>query len=96
MSSSSRRRSCIGCGGFYVYYIRAPIALYRKSSTPRDTTRTLDPAYPEPIDDEVLHYLEAHESRLLAMGFCDPHRTTSLTTYPLTLVGVVHGAPRAR
>ena len=23
------------------------------------------------------------------MGFCDPHRTTNLTTYPLTLVGVV-------
>src|SRR6478736_97610 len=64
---------------FIAYYIRAPIALYRKSSTPRDTTRTLDPAYPEPIDDELLHYLEANESRLLAMGFCDPHRTTNLT-----------------
>ena len=71
---------------FFVYYVRAPIALYQKSATPRDTTRTLDPAYPEPIDDEVLHFLEACENRLLAMGFCDPHRTTNLTTYPLTLV----------
>jgi hypothetical protein len=71
---------------FFAYYIRAPIALYRRSATPRDTTRTLDPAYPEPIDDEVLHFLEASESRLLAMGFCDPHRTTNHTTYPLMLV----------
>ena len=71
---------------FFVYYIRAPISLYQKSSTPRDQTRTLDPAYPEPIDDELLHYLEANESRLAAMGFCDPHRTTNLKTYPLTLV----------
>ena len=70
---------------FYVYYIRGPIALYQKSSTPRDMTRTLDPAYPEPIDDELLHFLEANESRLAAMGFVDPHRTTNLKTYPLTL-----------
>ena len=79
---------------FFIYYIRAPIALYLKSATPRDTTRTLDPTYPEPIDDGVLHYLEACERQLLAMGFVDPHRTTNLTTYPLTLVGSSLEHPR--
>jgi hypothetical protein len=71
---------------FFAYYIRAPIALYRRSVMGRDTTRTLDPLYSEPIDPELLHYLETTERKLAALGFRDAHRTTNRTTYPLTLV----------
>ena len=72
---------------FYSYYVRAPIALYRRSIMRRDDTRTLDPVYSEPIDSELLHYLEVSERKLAELGFREPHRSTNRRTYPLTLVG---------
>jgi hypothetical protein len=72
---------------FFLAYIRAPVVLYRQSVMGRDTTRTLDPLYSEPIDPSLLHYLDDSERQLAALGFRDPHRTTNLTTYPLTVVG---------
>lgn len=72
---------------FFAYYVRAPAALYRARDVERDTTRTLDPRYPEPIDLQLLRFLEHGELKLGALGFRDPHRTTNQTTYPLTLAG---------
>lgn len=69
---------------FFVHYVRAPVTLYRASVMRRDTTRTLDPAYPEPIDIDLLRWLEEGERRLAKLGFRDPHRTTPSTTYPIT------------
>ena len=57
---------------FYSYYVRAPIALYRRSIMRRDDTRTLDPVYSEPIDSELLHYLEVSERKLAELGFREP------------------------
>lgn len=72
---------------FFTYYVRGPIALYRGGVMGRDTTRTLDPVYSEPIDPVLLHYLEVSERKLTELGFREPHRSTNRTTYPLTLVG---------
>lgn len=72
---------------FFTYYVRGPIALYRRSVLGRDTTRTLDPLYSEPIDPELLPYLELTERKLAELGFREPHRSTDRITHPLTLVG---------
>ena len=72
---------------FYLHYVRAPFVLYRVNFIPRDVTRTLDPAYPEPIDPDLFRYLEDTERKMIALGFRDPHRTTDRTTYPLSAVG---------
>ena len=72
---------------FYEAYLRAPILLYRENVIPPDRTRTLDPIYHEPIDQELLAYLELTERKMMSLGFRDPHRTTDRTTYPLPAVG---------
>lgn len=72
---------------FYLHYLRAPFVLYRVNVIPRDVTRTLDPVYPEPVDPDLLRYLEETERKMIGLGFRDPHRTTDRTTYPLSAVG---------
>ena len=72
---------------FYLAYVRAPWVLYRENVIPPDRTRTLDPVYSEPIDQELLAYLELTERKMMALGFSEPHRTTDRTTYPLPAVG---------
>ena len=72
---------------FYVAYVRAPWVLYRVNVIPPDRTRTLDPVYHEPIDQELLAYLELTERKMMALGFCEPHRTTDRMTSPLPAVG---------
>lgn len=79
---------------FYVCYVRAPWVLYRVNVIPPDRTRTLDPVYSEPIDQELLAYLELTERKMMALGFCEPHRTTDRTTYPLPAVGSSLEHPR--
>jgi hypothetical protein len=79
---------------FYLAYVRAPWVLYRENVIPPDRTRTLDPVYSEPIDQELLAYLELTERKMMALGFCEPHRTTDRTTYPLPAVGSSLEHPR--
>ena len=79
---------------FYLAYMRAPWVLYRENVIPPDRTRTLDPVYSEPIDQELLAYLELTERKMMALGFCEPHRTTDRTTYPLPAVGSSLEHPR--
>ena len=79
---------------FYVAYVRAPWVLYRVNVIPPDRTRTLDPVYHEPIDQELLAYLELTERKMMALGFCEPHRTTDRMTYPLPAVGSSLEHPR--
>lgn len=79
---------------FYLHYVRAPWVLYRVNVIPPDRTRTLDPVYSEPIDQELLAYLELTERKMMALGFCEPHRTTDRTTYPLPAVGSSLEHPR--
>ncbi|HKP16580.1 MAG TPA: hypothetical protein VJT85_10945 [Gemmatimonadaceae bacterium] len=79
---------------FYLAYVRAPWVLYRENVIPPDRTRTLDPVYSEPIDQELLAYLELTERKMMALGFCLPHRTTDRTTYPLPAVGSSLEHPR--
>ena len=79
---------------FYVCFVRAPWVLYRVNVIPPDRTRTLDPVYSEPIDQELLAYLELTERKMMALGFCEPHRTTDRTTYPLPAVGSSLEHPR--
>jgi hypothetical protein len=81
-------------GRFYVCYLRAPWVLYRENVIPPDRTRTLDPVHSEPIDQELLAYLELTERKMMALGFCEPHRTTDRTTYPLPAVGSSLEHPR--
>jgi hypothetical protein len=83
---------------FLVHYVHAPIRLYRRDVVRRDATRTLDPRYPEPIDIDLLRWLEASESRLAELGFGEPHRTTTMSTYPITVASssmehAEHGDP---
>ena len=54
---------------FYLHYVRAPFMLYRVNVIPRDVTRTLDPVYAEPVDPDLLRYLEDTERKLIALGF---------------------------
>ena len=79
---------------FYLAYVRAPWVLYRLNVIPPDRTRTLDPVYHEPIDQELLAYLELTERKMMALGFCEPHRTTDRMTYPLPAVGSSLEHPR--
>ncbi|MFL5618184.1 MAG: hypothetical protein ACJ79A_07305 [Gemmatimonadaceae bacterium] len=79
---------------FYLAYVRAPWVLYRENVIPPDRTRTLDPVYHEPIDQELLAYIELTERKMMALGFCEPHRTTDRTTYPLPAVGSSLEHPR--
>jgi hypothetical protein len=79
---------------FWLAYVRAPWVLYRENVIPPDRTRTLDAVYHEPIDQELLAYLELTERRMMALGFCEPHRTTDRTTYPLPAVGSSLEHPR--
>jgi hypothetical protein len=79
---------------FYVCYLRAPWVLYRENVIPPDRTRTLDPVHSEPIDQELLAYLELTERKMMALGFCEPHRTTDRSTYPLPAVGSSLEHPR--
>jgi hypothetical protein len=79
---------------FYLAYVRAPWVLYRENVIPPDRTRTLDPVYSEPIDQELLAYLELTERKMMALGFCEPHRSTDRTTYPLPAVGSSLEHPR--
>jgi hypothetical protein len=74
--------------------VRAPWVLYRQNVIPPDRTRTLNPIYHEPIDQELLAYLELTERKMTALGFCEPHRTTDRTTYPLPAVGSSLEHPR--
>ena len=79
---------------FFVCYVRAPWVLYQENVIPPDRTRTLDPVFSEPIDQELLAYLELTERKMMALGFCEPHRTTDRTTYPLPAVGSSLEHPR--
>ena len=79
---------------FYLAYVRAPWVLYRLNVIPPDRTRTLDPVYHEPIDQELLASLELTERKMMALGFCEPHRTTDRKTYPLPAVGSSLEHPR--
>ena len=79
---------------FYDCYVRAPWVLYRENVIPPDRTRTLDPVFSEPIDQELLAYLELTERKMMALGFCEPHRTTDRMTYPLPAVGSSLEHPR--
>jgi hypothetical protein len=79
---------------FYACYVRAPWVLYRENVIPPDRTRSLDPVHSEPIDQELLAYLELTERKMMALGFCEPHRTTDRTTYPLPAVGSSLEHPR--
>ena len=73
---------------FIVHYVVLPVRLYRSNVIDaRDRTRTIEPAYPEPMEPEVARHLEESERSLLALGFVDPHRTTDQLTVPLTSVG---------
>ncbi len=81
-------------GRFYAAYVRAPWVLYRENVIPPDRTRSLDPVHSEPIDQELLAFLELTERKMMALGFCEPHRTTDRTTYPLPAVGSSLEHPR--
>ena len=71
----------------FIHYVRSPITLYFTNVvSTRDETRTIDPAYPEPIDPDVLRRLEESERSLAALGFVDQHRTTDGGAAPLMSV----------
>jgi len=78
----------VGLVSTLVAYVWVPFVFYRRNVIHTvDRTRTIEPAFREPIDAKVLEFVSHAEQALVTLGFSAPHRITTSQDVPLTAVG---------